>query len=115
LDRASVGCRAHVRGDAAAERGDRLDAAAERNFLAARTPLYGRDLRLLSADGESTFQAADAHLAQAGARLWRWRGARDAESRGPGLQGPRQHRHVADRSPADRARPRAAARWPRYR
>ena len=69
LHRASVRCRAHVRRHAAAERGDRLDAAAARHLVAARHPLHGRDLRLLPADGEATLEAADADAAEAGARL----------------------------------------------
>ena len=35
----------------------------------ARHPLHGRDLRLLPADRESAVEAADAHAAQAGARV----------------------------------------------
>ncbi len=49
VHRASVRCRAHVRGHPAAQRGDRLDAAPTRHLLAARHSLYGRDLRLLPA------------------------------------------------------------------
>ena len=96
--------RAHVHRHAGAQRAGRVDAAPERHFQPAGAVLHGRDLRLLSAERKPAVQAADADAPQAGPGLRPGLPAGDAESGRPGLSRPRQRRHLADRSPADRAR-----------
>ena len=70
----------------------------------ARDPLHGRDLRLLPAGRRAAVEAAAADAAEAGARVRPRRRAGHAEPGRPRLQGPRQHRHLAGRPAADRAR-----------
>ena len=110
LDRAPRRRRAHVLRLAAAEPDAGWMRSAVRHDEPARDPLHGRDLRLLPAGGEPAVEAAAAHAAEAGARVRRRRGARDAEPRRPRLQGARERGHVVHRPAADRARQGARAR-----
>ncbi len=88
---------------AAAQPGGRLDAGAGRDDEPAGTRLHGRDRRVLPAGGQPAIEGAAADAPEAGARVRTWRGAGDAESRGPRLQGALQRGHVVPRPAADRA------------
>ena len=109
LDRAPERCRADVLRFAAAQPGAGLGAHAARHDQPAGAVVHGRDLRLLPARRQSAIETAAAHAAEAGAGVRAGSGAGNAESRGSGLQGPGQHRHLVHRTAADRARQDAAA------
>ena len=63
----------------------------------------------------AAFEAAHAHAAQAGARIWTWGRALDAESGRPRLQGIVECGYLVDRAAADRARQAAGDRGTRER
>ncbi len=112
LDRPPVRRRADVLRHDPAQRGARLDAHAAGHLQPAGDPLHGRGVRLLSADGQSAVQDADAHAAQAGAGVRPGRRAGHAEPGRSRLQGPLQRRHVVPRPAANRARQGPRARRP---
>ena len=89
-----------------------MDAAPVRHHQPARAVLHGRGVRLLPAGRDAAVQAAAADADEAGARVRAGRGAGDAESGRPRLQGPGQCRHLVHRPAADRARQGAGDRRP---
>jgi hypothetical protein len=79
---------------------------AERMFFVtlqpARPRLHGRGVRLPAAGGRAAEQATVPHPAEAGPGLWCRSPRGHAESRGSGLQGAQQRRHLVHRKDADR-------------
>ena len=106
---------AHARGVAGAQCRAAMDAAADRDELAACARLHGRSVRLSAAGRQSAVEAAAADAAEAGARVWRGPGAGDTEPGRSRLQGAVEYRHLVPRQAADRARQGADARWSRGR
>src|SRR5262249_16794828 len=104
LDLASRRRTADVLRLALAERDFDVDAQSGRRDQPAGDPLYGRNLRLLSAGGQPAVENAALDPAQASPRVWTGYRAGDAEPGRPGLQGLVERGHVVFGPPADRTR-----------
>ncbi len=106
---------APVRRHARALQARHLDARSAGHLRSAHARVHGRGLRVRPADRGTARQEADPDRPQAGTRFRRRDGARDPESRRPRLQGDVERRHLARRSPPDRARQGTGPRGPSLR
>ena len=104
LPRAPVGPGAPVRRHAPPVQARHVDARPAGHVRPADARVHGRGLRLRAAHRDAAGEEADPHDPQAGPRVRRRHGARDAEPGRPRLQGDGERRHVARRPAPDRAR-----------
>jgi hypothetical protein len=85
FDRTSVGPGTYVLCHNSVERNVVMDAQPDRHVQSACVVIYGRSLRLFSADRQPAVEAADVDAAETGSRVWIRHCSGDAESGGSGL------------------------------